>query len=135
MSGEKEMTRNLLAQEPGRVDCHANAANTQNIPHRKAARHNSGTPYIIKTTEGDIFQIAVTGRVRWALNQLLKAGAAGCTPIDNPAPRWSAYVFDIRGLGVEVETLHEPHEGEFAGNHGRYVLRSIVSLGQNGGAV
>ncbi|QFT60466.1 hypothetical protein FIU94_16675 [Sulfitobacter sp. THAF37] len=40
MSVGNELARNLFAQEPGRVDCHANAANTQMIPQQKSARHN-----------------------------------------------------------------------------------------------
>ena len=127
MSGENKVTRNLLAQEPGRVDSHANAAKTQIIAQRKPSRHNGGTTYTVKTTSGDVFCIFVSGRVRWALDQLRAAGKAGCTPIDNPAPRWSAYIFDLRRMGIEVDTVHEQHTGEFAGRHGVYVLRSVVA--------
>jgi len=42
MSGAREMTRNLLAQEPGRVDCYANAANAQTIAQHELARHYGG---------------------------------------------------------------------------------------------
>ena len=127
MSRTNEVARNLRQQEPGRVDSHANAANAQTIAQRKPARHNGGKAYTVKTTSGDVFYIAVSGRVRWALDQLRTAGKSGCTPIDNPAPRWSAYIFDLRSMGVEIVTLHEPHAGEFAGTHGRYVLRSLVA--------
>ena len=135
MSGTNKMAWNLLVQEPGRVDSHAIAANTQTIAQRKASRHNGGTAYHVKTASGDAFYIVVSGRVRWALDQLCKAGTAGCTPIDQPAPRWSAYIFDLRGMGVEIDTLHEPHEGEFAGFHGRYVLRSTVTRTAQGGRI
>jgi hypothetical protein len=135
MSSTSEMTRNLLTQEPGRVESHAVAADTQTIAQRKPTRHNGGIAYTVKTTDGSTFAILVSGRVHWALDQLRKAGKAGCTPIDNPAPRWSAYIFDLRGMGIEIETIHEPHEGEFAGTHGRYVLRSTVTRGMQGGAV
>ena len=30
------------------------------------------------------------GRVRWALEALMGAGAGGVTPITTPAPRWAA---------------------------------------------
>lgn len=70
--------------------------------------------------------ITVYGRERWALECLLAAGAKGCTPIDHPGPRWSAYVFDLRVLGVCIETVTEPHGGPFKGSHARYVLRSRV---------
>ena len=73
--------------------------------------------------------ILVSGRVRWALESLMAAGERGCTPIDTPGPRWSDYVFKLRGEGVQIETVTETHEGPFAGQHARYVLRSrIVSV-------
>ncbi|MHC2359044.1 winged helix domain-containing protein [Rhizobium leguminosarum] len=72
--------------------------------------------------------IKVVGREAWALQNLAKAGAAGCTPIDHPGPRWSSYVLDLRGMGFVVETIHEPHGGPFAGTHARYVLRSEIEI-------
>jgi len=134
MSGASKMARNLLEQEPGRVECHANAASNPNVAQHKAKRHKSGTPYRVKLRTGDLFRIVVSGRDRWALEELRKAGAKGCTPIDNPAPRWSAYVFNLRELGVDIETITEPHEGDFPGHHGRYVLRSGVAPDWKGGA-
>ena len=84
--------------------------------------------YAVSHPNGQTFDITIKGRVRWALEQLLEAGPKGCTPIDNPAPRWSAYVFELRQSGIEIETIHEPHGGAFAGTHARYVLRSKVML-------
>ncbi|MDF0603916.1 hypothetical protein P1J78_24695, partial [Psychromarinibacter sp. C21-152] len=78
------------------------------------------------------FSITVGGRELWALTQLANAGQKGCTPIDNPAPRWSHYVWCLREKGVDIETVTEKHDGPFAGTHARYVLRSRVRfLGQN----
>ena len=77
MKNKNEMTRNLLQQEPGRKERHATAADTPKIAHRKAKRHNAGTPYRVTPTEGDAFRIVVTGRTRWALEELRKAGAKG----------------------------------------------------------
>jgi hypothetical protein len=77
--------------------------------------------------DGETF--TATGRDAWALLELLKAGAKGCTPIDHPGPRWSGYVFNLRRkLSLAIETTHENHGGQFAGNHARYVLRSAVEL-------
>lgn len=59
----------------------------------------------------------------------MEAGAKGCTPITNPAPRWSGYVGKLRGYGVPIETIREKHGGEFAGTHARYVLRARVVKG------
>jgi len=54
------------------------------------------------------------------------AGSIGCTPINQPAPRWSAYIFNLRALNVPVETITETHKGAFAGTHARYVLGATV---------
>lgn len=73
--------------------------------------------------------ITPTGREAWALRELIQAGARGCTPIDNPAPRWSAYIHDLRHeFGLYIETIHEKHGGDFPGTHARYVLRSQVAI-------
>jgi hypothetical protein len=77
--------------------------------------------------DGDSFVIRVNGREAWALERLREAGPKGCTPIAQPAPRWSHYIFQLRGRGVPIETLHESHGGPFAGTHGRYVLRGLVT--------
>ena len=112
----------------------AGATNTRSISSKRIKRHSGGTLYRVTPSAGEAFCIVVSGRDRWALEQLRKAGARGCTPIQNPAPRWAAYVHDLRTLGVEIETITEAHEGDFPGHHARYVLRSGVSLGWKGGA-
>lgn len=67
------------------------------------------------------------GREAWALSNLIKAGKRGCTPIDHPGPRWSAYVHALRTeRGLIIETEHEPHGGPFPGSHARYRLVSEV---------
>lgn len=71
----------------------------------------------------------VTGRDAWALDELLAAGLTGCTPITRPAPRWSAYVHALRTeRGLNIETVTEPHAGQFAGHHAKYILRSPVEI-------
>lgn len=77
--------------------------------------------------DGTRIIITVSGRERWALEALIAAGERGCTPIETPGPRWSAYVFDLRDMGVKIHTRHERHGGPFAGRHGRFVLRSRVT--------
>ena len=72
--------------------------------------------------------LTVTGRDAWALLALVASGARGATPIENPGPRWSAYVFNLRQLGLTIETVRERHRGAFPGSHARYVLRSPVEV-------
>ena len=64
-----------------------------------------------------------------ALDELIKAGNSGIVPMENPAPRWSPYIHGLRSLGIEIDTIMEPHEGPFPGKHGRYVLQSLVLKG------
>ena len=76
----------------------------------------------------DGLPITVIGRDAWALRNLVNAGESGCTPINNPGPRWSHYVFKLRGFGFVIETVHEEHGGAFPGTHARYVLHSDVEI-------
>ena len=83
----------------------------------------------VKVCEGsEPSTVACVGRDAWALLELIKAGPKGCTPIDNPGPRWSAYVFNLRQMGLSIQTIEERHGGPFAGHHARYVLKSSVSI-------
>ncbi|HEY8382000.1 MAG TPA: hypothetical protein VIL09_07620 [Microvirga sp.] len=70
----------------------------------------------------------IVGRYAWTLHELIRAGEKGCTPIERPAPRWSHYVWWLRGRGVIIETIPEKHAGAYAGTHARYVLRSHVDV-------
>lgn len=72
-------------------------------------------------------RIEVSGRNRWALEWLMRVGDKGCTAIECIGPRLSAYVWNLRKAGVDIETRHEPHDGPFSGTHGRYVLRCNVT--------
>lgn len=72
--------------------------------------------------------VIATGREAWALARLIEAGEVGCTPIEQPAPRWSHYVFLLRRRGLDIETIEERHGGPFKGSHGRYVLRTPMTV-------
>lgn len=81
--------------------------------------------YLVHEGSGRV--IAPVGRDAWMLDRLLAAGAAGCTSLENPAPRVSHYIFKLRTkFGLSIETVTEEHEGPYAGHHARYVLRSLV---------
>lgn len=68
------------------------------------------------------------GRDAWALDALVRAGKKGVTPISHPAPRWSAYIHNLRKEGLVIDTLYEKHGGRFPGIHGRYVMKSEITL-------
>jgi len=72
--------------------------------------------------------LTINGRDAWALRELANAGKNGCTPIDNPAPRWSGYVHKLRRMGFNIVTVCERHDGPFAGTHARYVLMDKIEL-------
>jgi hypothetical protein len=128
--GQNETPRGWQA-DTGQVNRYAKAAGTSKLAQAKG-RAKRACLYQVQPEIGDAFTIQVTGREAWALDRLRDAGAKGCTPITEPAPRWSAYVFNLRGLGVPIQTVTEPHGGAFAGHHGRYILRALV---RKGGAV
>jgi hypothetical protein len=94
------------------------------------ARTTRGKPTAFTVYDGETIRtITPRGRDAWALGELITAGDDGCTPIDNPGPRWSGYVFKLKRIyGLDVETVTEMHGGEYAGKHARYVLRSCVAF-------
>ncbi len=83
----------------------------------------------VRADDGSERTFGVIGRNAWALENLIQAGHRGCTPIDVPGPRWSAYVHRLRhDYGLNIETVDEPHGGPFAGSHARYVLHDEVRV-------
>src|SRR5262245_39542135 len=73
--------------------------------------------------------ITLKGRFAWALLALIDAGAAGCTTLENPGPRWASYIHKLRtGSGISIQTVTECHGGEFPGHHARYILRSDLEV-------
>jgi hypothetical protein len=93
-------------------------------------RRTRGKRIAFNVYEGEnVRTITPAGRDAWALGELIVSGADGCTPLDNPGPRWSGYVFKLKRVyGLDIETITEGHAGEFAGHHARYVLRSRVQF-------
>jgi hypothetical protein len=76
----------------------------------------------------DTPNMILKGRNAWCLNELIKAKDKGCTPIERPAPRWSEYIRCLREVGINIETIYEPHGGAYSGTHGRYVLRTKLRV-------
>lgn len=90
------------------------------------ARQHAHLPFTVEDASDR--QLHFVGRVAWALRALIEAGERGCTPIDTPSPRWSAYVFRLRREGLDIETITETHGGPFPGTHARYVLRTSLRV-------
>jgi hypothetical protein len=60
-------------------------------------RRRVGRRTAFNVFEGECVRtIYPAGRDAWALSSLILAGADGCTPIDNPGPRWSGYIFKLK---------------------------------------
>ena len=134
----KKMARNLLPQIPSRENRRKDSAM---YPHNKCTRtlpvsnvrRNGESPFWVSQQDGlPPFLIRLRGRLRWALERLIDAGYVGCTPLNEPGPRWSAYVHELRKLGVAIATITERHSGPFPGTHARYVLRSDVRRAGDG---
>lgn len=125
--GQKETPVRGQAQ-PGQDSSLDTAADICTIAQAKGHAKRAGL-YHVTPECGEPFTIEAKGREAWALDRLRFAGPKGCTPITEPAPRWSAYVHKLRGQGVPIETVAEPHGGPYSGTHGRYVLRADVRKG------
>jgi hypothetical protein len=72
--------------------------------------------------------LKLKGREAWTLTSLIEAGERGLTPLDRPAPRWSGYVYALRKRGLAIETVDERHSGPYPGAHGRYILRTPLTV-------
>lgn len=130
MTGGQNGNPGARAAQPGQGNRYAEAAGIPKVTQAKGHAKRSRLYEIHPEGGGEPFTIEAGGREAWALDRLTEAGPRGCTPIAQPAPRWSAYVHRLRALGVPIETRHEPHGGAFAGTHGRYILRArAVKLG------
>ena len=69
------------------------------------------------------------GREAKTIAALVDAGPRGITSLEafhaGWAVRLSAYVFDLRAMGVQIGTTREQHEG---GSHARYMLEGQVEM-------
>jgi Winged helix domain len=79
---------------------------------------------------GPTGEFSVAGKDAMALEALIEAGKSGVTALElcnTWALRLGAYVHDLRKLGLDIETIREPHD-DIGGWHGRYVLHSEVAI-------
>ncbi len=87
---------------------------------------NSKDTLTVRLADGS--SLHFEGRAAWALRHLHNAGTAGLTTLQQPAPRWSHYIYLLRKAGLTISTEHEPHGGTYAGHHGRYRLETPVAI-------
>jgi hypothetical protein len=71
----------------------------------------------------------VVGREAETIIALVDAGPRGITSLEAFRAGWavrlSAYVFDLRAMGVPIRSTREQHEG---GSHARYTLEGQVEI-------
>lgn len=80
-------------------------------------------PYEIIDPTGERRVVILNGRVRWAIEELRKAGHAGRTGREALGPRWAAYIWSaIHVHGIPIRDEWEAHEGEHPGKHKRWWL-------------
>lgn len=72
--------------------------------------------------------LRLKGREAWMLACLIEVGETGLTVLDRPAPRLSGYVHCLRKRGLVIDTIDERHTGPYPGAHGRYVLRTHLTV-------
>jgi hypothetical protein len=83
--------------------------------------------YVITNAGCAPFTVNAKGRTAWLLDILRLTKGKGITTAELSAGiRFSSALHLLRKKGVMVETVMEPHEGKYAGNHGRYFLLSKV---------
>ncbi|CAN5194337.1 hypothetical protein BH10PSE11_BH10PSE11_08460 [soil metagenome] len=87
----------------------------------------------ITITLRDGRRLSFSGREAWTLRRLVDAGRVGVTTIEQPAPRWSHYIFKLRKAGLVITTAYEQHNGAFPGTHGRYRLETPATIEPQGG--
>jgi hypothetical protein len=63
-----------------------------------------GNPVTALTVQLGERKLALTGRKAWALDALINAGFIGLTTLENPAPRWSHYIWLLRRDGFLIES-------------------------------
>lgn len=114
--------------DTGRGIALATATNAPNVAQTEAQRQTGPRAFQIQNGDEKPFVVHLRGRQRWTLEQLILVGETGCTPMHNPALRWSGYIHCLRALGIVIETIREEHGGDFPGHHARYVLRSSASI-------
>lgn len=84
-------------------------------------------PKVLAKVAGETI-IRANGREALTLLTLVERGSKGVSGLDfpgGPAYRLGAYVFDLRGMGVGIETRMEEHS---VGHHGRYFLTTPVEI-------
>lgn len=86
--------------------------------------------FIVEDPNGQVRQINLVGRFTQTLGELVRSRGKGITALDlGGTVRLSHYVWVLRkNYDLDIETANERHGGSYSGTHGRYFLRSNVTL-------
>lgn len=94
------------------------------------------SPYQITYSSGKTRTVVLSGRVRWAVEELRKAGLTGRTGREALGPRWAAYIHTAKHVhGIPIRDAWEPHKGEHPGKHKRWWLDCDIRPMLKGGEV
>ncbi len=74
----------------------AKAVRAGEVEDNRTAANRKGSPVIVEAPGGPL-TLTIKGRELWALRELIRAGSRGVTPVERVGPRWSHYVFKLRG--------------------------------------
>jgi len=100
---------------------------TLGTPHQYTGQRGGGKRILADGPDGEF---SVAGKDAMTLEALIETGKSGVTALElanSWALRLGAYVHDLRKLGLDIETIREPHD-DIGGWHGRYVLHSEVTI-------
>ena len=89
---------------------------------------SSGPVVGLTVKRQDQSTLELKGRLAFTLNEMIEAGASGITAISYPGVRVSHSILLLRKAGFSIETVEERHGGAFTGRHGRYVLRTPLTI-------
>jgi hypothetical protein len=105
------------------------AAVTPRSPGEPIGTRGKRIAFNIFEGDGNIRTVTPPPRVGWALSELIAAGRAGVTSMENPAPRLAAYIHKARHVfRIAIESITETHDGPYPGKHARYRLLSRVEF-------
>lgn len=108
------------------------------VERRRRSPSNQIVVDHVEPGEATVKRDYLTGRTAFYMRELIERGERGFSTAELQAGlRVSDGVYKLRRLGFAIDSSREKHDGEFAGNHSVYTLKSrawIVSASEVGAA-